>query len=578
VIFGTRALAVWVVSGAIAAGCLSGCKKVHQAGGEISRNWVPEKADAVMGVPAAAITAALLTRLAAAPPAPVTADQWKHVGKLYASFDHALLWLDDKGARQPRVQALLLAIANADSDALRLDAFPLAGLTKALQAVDDGGTHPTGEQIANADVLLSAAFTAFGENMLTGQFQPQSLSQNWHINPLEEHVDSALALTLREDDLAAGLARMRPQDPGYDSLRVALVAFRDKISHGGWPANSVPTGKILKRGDAAPQSRLDSLRVRLRAEGFLNDSASTDSSKAPRSGRPVYDASLAAAVAQFQAHHGIGVDSMLGQETVDAMNVPAQYRLAEIGANLERYRWMPRSLGSRYILVNVPEFRLVAYDSSKQSLEMKVIVGQEYQDKATPVFSDSMEFLVFRPYWNVTPDIAAKEIFPKAAADPDYLTANNMEVYSDHGRKAVRQLPGPKNSLGLVKFMFPNDFNIYLHDTPNGELFKKDVRAFSHGCIRVEHPAELAQWVLGWPADRVDAEMHGTTDNKQVKLPSKIPVYIVYFTTYVRGGQLYFGNDLYERDSKLVDAVESAVTLSPETIQAQQALRALAKG
>jgi L,D-transpeptidase YcbB len=291
----------------------------------------------------------------------------------------------------------------------------------------------------------------------------------------------------------------------------------------------------------------------------------------------VYDRHLAAAVADFQAHHSIGVDSMLGKETVDAMNVSPTYRLAQVAANLERYRWMPRSLGSRYVIVNVPQFHLEAFDSGQKSLEMKVIVGQEYEDKATPVFSDSMEFVVFRPYWNITDAIAAKEIWPKVNSDPGYLAANNMEVYNDHGTRRVRQLPGPKNSLGLVKFMFPNDFNIYLHDTPNDELFKKDVRAFSHGCIRVEKPAELAQWVLGWDADKVQQAMHDGPNNKQVNLPKKIPVYIVYFTTYARGGQLYFGNDLYDRDSKLVQQVQDVAVQSPETLKALESLRQMAK-
>jgi murein L,D-transpeptidase YcbB/YkuD len=151
-----------------------------------------------------------------------------------------------------------------------------------------------------------------------------------------------------------------------------------------------------------------------------------------------------------------------------------------------------------------------------------------------------------------------------------------MEVYNDHGREAVRQRPGPKNALGYVKFMFPNDFNIYLHDTPNHELFKKDVRAFSHGCIRLEKPAELAQWVLGWTPDRVEGAMHGT-DNHEVNLPSKIPVYIVYFTTYVDGGRIFYGNDLYDRDSKLVKQIADSAVPSPETIQAQGALREMAK-
>ncbi len=426
----------------------------------------------------------------------------------------------------------------------------------------------TAAQLADADVLLSSAYVALGENMLTGQLQPTTLGQSWHINSGEERVDSALSLTLREDDLAAGLVRMRPQDPGYDSLRIDFLRFRDLVAQGGWSADTVPNGKQLHRGDHDSAARLAALRARLQAEGYVLDSTALPG---------LYDRQLAGAVAEFQARHAIGVDSMLGQETVDALNVPADYRLAQIAANLERYRWLPRSFGSRYIIVNVPQFHLEAFDSGQKALEMKVIVGQEYEDKATPVFSDSMEFVVFRPYWDVTPTIAAKEIFPKLADDPDYLARNNMEVYSDHGRQAVRQRPGPKNSLGLVKFMFPNDFNIYLHDTPNGELFKKDVRAFSHGCIRVEKPAELAQWVLGWPADRVDAAMNNGADNHSVNLPSKIPVYIVYFTAYVRDGQLNFGNDLYDRDNKLIEAVKDVAVPSPQTVQAVAALRAMAK-
>jgi len=204
---------------------------------------------------------------------------------------------------------------------------------------------------------------------------------------------------------------------------------------------------------------------------------------------------------------------------------------------------------------------------------MKVIVGQEYKDKATPVFADSMETVVFRPYWNVTPDIAAKEVFPKGEA---YMAREDMETYRENGQLRVRQRPGPKNALGFVKFLFPNDFNIYLHDTPNHELFKEDVRAFSHGCIRVEKPAELAQWVLGWPADKVRQEMDNPPDNKSVKVPSKIPVYITYFTTYINNGQLYFGNDLYNRDDKLVPIFMSGAMPSKEVIDAIQALRRIA--
>jgi murein L,D-transpeptidase YcbB/YkuD len=343
---------------------------------------------------------------------------------------------------------------------------------------------------------------------------------------------------------------------------------------GGWP--KVPASENVKPGATANPALLTAVRSRLAAEGIAPASDTNTSStnqKADSSPGAVYDRDLAGAVAVFQARHSINVDSALGKETIDAMNIPAEYRLGEIAANMERYRWLPRSFGSRYVFVNVPAFKLEAYDSGQKALEMKVIVGQEYQDKATPVFSDSMETVVFRPYWDVPPTIAAKEIFPKG---PAYFASQNMETYQQNGETHVRQRPGPKNALGYVKFLFPNDFNIYLHDTPNHELFNKDVRAFSHGCIRLEKPAELAQWVLGWPADKVEQEMQNPPDNKAVKVPHKIPVYITYFTTYMNNGQLYFGNDLYNRDDKLVPVVMPGALPSKEVVDAILALRRIA--
>jgi murein L,D-transpeptidase YcbB/YkuD len=250
------------------------------------------------------------------------------------------------------------------------------------------------------------------------------------------------------------------------------------------------------------------------------------------------------------------------------------YRLSQVTANLERYRWLPRTLPDKYIYVNVPAFQLTAYDSGASALEMKVIVGQEYEDKATPVFADSMETVVFRPYWLVTPGIQRKEIEPKIAANPGFMAAENMEYYSDGGERRIRQRPGPKNALGYVKFLFPNDYNIYLHDTPNHELFEKDVRAFSHGCIRVEKPSELAQWVLGWDESRVQDAMMNGADNHTVRLAKKIPVYVLYGTAYVRDGQLYFVNDLYHRDEKLIEATAGGALPSQTAVAALEALGA----
>jgi murein L,D-transpeptidase YcbB/YkuD len=370
--------------------------------------------------------------------------------------------------------------------------------------------------------------------------------------------------SLRADRLDRGLARMRPRDAEYEALRGALVQMREIVARGGW--SRVPAGKQLRRGDRESPERLSALRARLVAEGIDVASDTTTG---------VYDATLAGAVAEFQARHSIGVDSMLGEETLNSLNVPADFRLGQIAANLERHRWMPRSLGERYVFVNVPAFRLEAYDSTGKALEMKVIVGEEYEGRTTPVFSDRMEMVVFRPYWNVTPTIQSKEIAPKVARDPGYLGRNNMEYFRDGGETRIRQRPGPKNSLGLVKFLFPNSFNIYLHDTPQDNLFEKDVRAFSHGCIRLEKPAELAQWVLGWDDERVRTAMEDGSDNRTVTLPKKIPVYITYFTAFTRDGQLHFGNDLYARDEQLVQARMTGAGPSAETMRSLESVREL---
>ncbi|HEX6598421.1 MAG TPA: L,D-transpeptidase family protein [Gemmatimonadaceae bacterium] len=561
------------IRGVIIAGItlLSACGKVglphkHR---KITHNWKPAQVETVAGVPAAAIDSAIGQRLAAPRPKEVPANRWEHVQRLYKAYDGKALWMESEGPNRPRTNALLQAVASADSDALRLDAYPLTELVQTIGEVRQSKT-PTAQQLANADVLLTTAYIALSEDLLSGQTNPRDLAQDWHIDGGREQLDSAVALSLRSDSLDQGIALMRPQDEDYAALQKEMARFREIVNKGGWP--TVPAGKALKRGDKDSPERLAALRGRLVAEGFGADSsgaAPADSAK-PN----IYDRALAGAVAEFQAHHGIVVDSMLGDETLQSLNVPADYRLAQIAANLERFRWLPRNLGQRYIFVNVPAFRLQAYDSGQKVLEMKVIVGQEYEGKKTPVFADSMETVVFRPYWNVTPDIQRKEIAPKVAANPGYLEANNMEYYRDGGVRRIRQRPGAKNSLGLVKFLFPNDFNIYLHDTPNHELFDKDVRAFSHGCIRVEKPDELAQYVLGWPLEKVQEYEQGQ-DNRSVRLPKKLPVYITYFTTYTRDGQLYFGNDLYGRDDKLVQQIASDSVANADAARSLEALRRL---
>ena len=553
---------------------LAGCKAGETRASENPQTWAPEKLTSVSGVPATEIEAQMKTKLASARPPSINDDQWGHTQRLYQLYGNNPLWLSSDGLHKTRSKALTDAVLAANIDGMRMDDYPIGALAQAIAALKQT-KKPTADQFATADVVLTASYVALGEDLMKGQIDPRTVAQAWHVNPEEENVDSALVRNLRYEHLDRALATLRPTDDDYAGLSKELERWRTIVAKGGW--QPIPAiAKNVKPGSPIDPAVATALANRLAVEGIspaASNAASDSTRNSPSTTRNVYDHALAGAVAEFQQRHSINVDSSLGKETIDAMNVPASYRLGEIAANMERYRWLPRTFGTRYIFVNVPAFKLEAFDSGQKVLEMKVIVGQEYQDKATPVFADSMETVVFRPYWNVPPSIAEKEIFPKGGA---YMARENMETFNDHGRTGVRQRPGPKNALGFVKFLFPNDFNIYLHDTPNHELFNKDVRAFSHGCIRVEKPDELAQWVLGWPADKVEQAMHDGPNDRGVRLPRKIPVYITYFTTYINDGQLYFGNDLYNRDDKLVPAVMSGAMPSKAVVDAVQALRRIA--
>jgi murein L,D-transpeptidase YcbB/YkuD len=560
--------------------------------------WAPQSVVAVQGVPADSIRMGIAARLDSPRPALLDGSAWVRAKDLYTRYGNSPLWLDPQGLRGARTAALLDAVAVADGDALELSSFPLRALGDALAAVR-AARVPTALQLANVDVLLTSVYTALGGDYLSGQIDPRKMTQDWHIDPRERDIDSVLTAVISSQDLVKGIAELRPQEADYGALRLQLQRFRKLVKAGGW--NTVPEGKALRPGDVDSPARLNALYERLQKEGMLDagvprpaapppppadsvmpsDSAIHSDSSAYKTAQVpnglLYDNTLAGGVARFQMTHGIGVDSVLGAETMEALNVPADYRLGQIAANLERYRWLPRTLGSRYIIVNVPAFQLEGYDSNEVAIEMKVIVGADYKDKNTPVFSDRMESVVFRPYWNVTPDIQEKELDSKIAIDPGFMERNDYEYWKDGGVTRIRQKPGPKNSLGLVKFLFPNSFNIYLHDTPDDQLFAKDVRAFSHGCIRLEKPAEFAQWVLGWTADSVESAMNNEPNNKAVRLPTKIPVFIVYFTAFNGEDGLRFGNDLYSRDKELVEAVRASAMPSDEAINAANALRQIAR-
>lgn len=496
--------------------------------------YVPGSSRKVLGIQMSAVKSAIAARLdSGKAPSWVKPDRWKRVQGLYRIYGNAPLWLEPDGVRD-RATALLKALEEAPQHALSTEGYPLDSVRNVVDA-DELSKKATPQALADADVLLTAAYVAYASDMLMGQVDPKTISQAWHVPTRVSEVDSALARTLRSPAMTKGLADMVPQDSAYAVLKSEYARYQQIVSSGGWSP--------IAGSGAAGQT---AVAARLRAEGHPVDSAAGD---------------VGGAIRTYQERHGLQSTGRVDGPTLRSINVPATDRVQEIASNLERQRWLPRSLGSRYIVVNVPSFRLEAYDSGQKTLEMKVVVGAEYRGRATPVFSDSMEFVVFRPYWNVTPEIAAKEFFPRYGRN---LPAG-YETWNEKGKLRIRQRPGEKNSLGLVKFMFPNDFNIYLHDTPAKALFQQTDRAASHGCIRLEKPDQLAEFALGWTNDRVHEAMNGS-DNRTFTLPRKIPVYIVYFTAYARDGQLYFADDLYERDERLEEKMDSVGTAAPKPL------------
>jgi murein L,D-transpeptidase YcbB/YkuD len=536
---------------------LGACKPGHSK----RPKYTPGTQARVLKVEMDSLKPAVAARLTGAErPAWVTAPRWKKVQELYTHYENAPLWLEEGGVKD-RAGALLDAIRAAPEHALDTTAYPITAIQTVVDAKRVTDTASAGT-LADADVLLTSAYVAYATDMLVGQVNPKSVSQAWNIPADTRELDSALVRGIEDSDMKLSLAEMAPNDPDYAILKTAYARYLEIAAKGGWP--EVPKAAGPAR-DAALHARLDAELAADSLGALQGDSAAAvplpiappdSETRKERSAKHGTDPSLKAELKAFQERHGLDRTGVLDKATVEEINVPAADRARQIGANLERHRWLPRQLGSRYVYVNVPAFRLDAYDSGQKQLSMRVVVGAEYEGRTTPVFSDSMETVVFRPYWNITPDIQRKEIAPKVASDGGYLERNNMEYYKDGGETRIRQRPGGKNSLGLVKFLFPNNFNIYLHDTPAKTLFQQTNRAASHGCIRLEKPAELAQWVLGWDAGQVEAAMNGT-DNKSVRVPKKLPVYIVYFTTYVRDGRLYFGDDIYGRDDALVKQVAS---------------------
>ncbi|MEZ5333652.1 MAG: L,D-transpeptidase family protein [Thermoanaerobaculia bacterium] len=368
-----------------------------------------------------------------------------------------------------------------------------------------------------------------------------------------------------DDAVPEALASLRPQAPAYGRMVEALARYRTLAAEGGWPA--VPAGETLEPGATDP--RVLAVALRLHATGDL---------RAGHEGE-LYDEELAEAVRRFQARHGLEPDAKIGPKTLDAMNVSAADRAHQIELNLTRWRWLPQELGERFVLVNIPSFDLWVFEGTEPVMQRRVIVGRSY--RRTPVFSDLIRYIVFNPSWEVPPSIAVQDKLPLIQKDPSFLAQQGFKVYSGWGAEGpidpatvdwsaltrrsfpyrLRQDPGPLNALGRVKIMFPNRFNVYLHDTPARELFRQSDRDFSSGCIRVEQPLDLAELLLrgapGWDRAAIDRTV-ASNKTVTVSLPEPVPVHLQYWTSWVDAdGEVQFRRDLYGRDALLDEALRT---------------------
>lgn len=326
----------------------------------------------------------------------------------------------------------------------------------------------------------------------------------------------------------------------YGLLKKELERHYAIVKNGGWPV--IPTLKTIKPGGSSPA--LPMIKKRLQLSG---DMPGTDTSQ-------LFTDTLETAVRQFQKRFGYTPDGMVNAQLIKDMNVPAEKRLEQILMNMDRMRWMPTEPAGQLIVVNIPEFILHVYEGKTKAFDMNVVVGKEGHN--TVSFSGDLSTIVFSPYWNVPPSIVKKEILPAMNRNGNYLASQNMEITGNEGGlPVVRQLPGEKNSLGKVKFLFPNSFNIYFHDTPAKSLFERDKRAYSHGCIRLAEPEKMAQYLLKdnaeWPQDSIYAAMNRDKE-KYVKLKKPVPVIITYYTAWVdEAGLLNFRDDIYSHDADL---------------------------
>ena len=460
----------------------------------------------------------------------------KLVYQFYRSRKFAFAWFDENGLIE-HAGNLYNKINQVEEEGLHTPIL----YHERFHALMDGDVPGISLDQPNTEVelLLTLQYFCYAQSVWTGLNDAVLKDLKWDLPRKKLSYDAIL------DSLLQGPSDVFMQnEPVYIQYRLLkswLKKLRSQEQAGGWPEIKYPKGKQYKLKDSSL------ILIKIRERLFLTEDLLNNNNQA------VFDASLLQGVKNFQQRHGYHESGIITDKLIDEMNVSVTSRIRQIIINMERCRWLPVRLRGNYFVINIPEFRFHAFENDRYAWSMKVVVGKQLNQ--TAVFNGKLKFVVFSPYWNIPPGIMRKEILPALRRDKMYLRKHNMEW---HGR-SIRQKPGSQNALGLVKFLFPNSHNIYMHDTPSKTLFEQDDRAFSHGCIRIEQPKKLAQYVLRdqpeWTEPRIDSAMLAGKE-LFVAIKNPTPVYIAYFTTWVdSAGKLNFRKDIYKRDLKLEEVI-----------------------
>ena len=472
----------------------------------------------------------------------------------YAAQSYRPIWLQD-GKLTARGKDVLKLLAASAADGLE----PQTYLPTGLSGFDAALPENDAAAMARLDIDLSAAALRYAHDASGGQFDPALLSRYHDLQPPWVVPAQAIKVVANSPFAADYLASLNPTHPAYVAMKKALAELRAEQAKPN--ANPIADGDLVKKGGSDP--RIEAVRSRLAELGF-------EATPADDAEPDVLDAELSVQLRLFQKQVGLKVTGVLGPQTVAALNNAATGgSVDKLLDNMERIRWLPRDLGARYVFVNQAAFEAQVIRDGKPEWETRVIVGKPTTQ--TPVFNDEMEMVVFNPSWGVPPSIIANEYLPKLRRDPAYLDRLGFKVVTPNGKVVpsssvswdsygakvpygIQQPPGVKNALGELKFLFPNAHDIYMHDTPTRELFAQDVRAFSHGCVRVQNPREFASVVLGWSPEDVAAKVE-TGVSETVRLKQKIPVHLTYFTAWPdAAGNIVYFNDIYGRDKPLENA------------------------